>query len=233
MCYSTVITLALTRMPAKTSTRRSRSGRRAGTWKETSWSRSRSEGDRRSTSRCSSLEQMGLRSPSGYRSHSDFIDITGFNYDQFKTNAASSEAFPQSEDIGFAISMLQPIDHIDSNGQPTCVAIITNLLTAVSQLADPLDVRIKHEPVVPRSQSARFGDILLYIPASPVIQPFALIELKVRYVVDTPPAQLMVGTKALFSHYQITTNIICCVVFGGYMVDIFETDQELTVHYYN
>ena len=37
----------------------------------------------------------------------------------------------------------------------------------------------------------------------------------------------------MFEHYQVTNSVLCVIVYGGYTVDLFEVDPELTVHSYN
>ena len=93
-------------------------------------------------------------------------------------------------------------------------------------------LQIKHEPEIPQTQSSKFGDTLLYKPATP-LKPGVLIKMKMKEV-DTVPVQLMVRTKALFEEYEVAGKVICGVVYGGFIVDLYEVDNNvfaLTVHH--
>ena len=214
-------------MPKVASKRGRSSSASSASWRE------RSAG---TSSRCNSLERIGLCSPSSYTSYLHFYEVVGIDFVQYQVNARSKQKFSVVHGRGFDIGSLLNIAYLDRDGQAACTSVLTSILAGVcSQLeGSGIKVNIKHEPIIPLTgkNPAKFGDILVYKPLDPTLQPYILLEVKVKEV-DTPPVQIMVGAKALFAEYKPDHNIMCVVVYGGYVADIYEVDCNLIVHRYN
>ena len=82
-------------------------------------------------------------------------------------------------------------------------------------------------PLSPRS--AKFGDLLIYVPASPSIRPTALLSFKKRcerYTINPD-----VGGSE--SNAWTLSNNKHCSVYGEYSVDLFEVAQRLMLLTWN
>ena len=50
--------------------------------------------------------------------------------------------------------------------------------------------------------------------------------------VETAPVQLMAGAKAIFNEYG-PTKLLCGVIYGGFVLDLYKLDGELAVFHYD
>ena len=82
----------------------------------------------------SSLDQLEFDVPLSYQGMCDFLEVVGLDFTQFQINTQESSPFDQNFKVKIDVSRLPSVKRLDNNGQPTCVVILTNLLTEMCNL---------------------------------------------------------------------------------------------------